>query len=81
MPRYFFNVHHEGLTKDDEGEELPDKHAAWSEATRTAGDILRDLDGNFKPGSDWKLEVTNERGQPVYAIIVHAEQIESEAAD
>jgi hypothetical protein len=74
MPRYYFNVHHEQSSADKVGEELPDKHAAWKEATRMAGDILRDLDGRFKPGQDWKLEVTNERGLPVYAILVHAEQ-------
>jgi hypothetical protein len=81
MPRCYFNVHHEQSSTDNEGEELPDNHAAWKEATRMAGDILRDLDGRFKPGQDWKLEVTNERGVPVYAIVVHAEQSDDNAAN
>jgi len=50
MPRYFFNVYHGEPSMDGEGEELPDKHAAWNEATRTAGSILCDLDGRFQPG-------------------------------
>ncbi|WP_426442812.1 DUF6894 family protein [Bradyrhizobium genosp. P] len=28
MPRYYFHVFHEDIEPDDEGEELPDKHAA-----------------------------------------------------
>ena len=37
MPRYFFHITHERFEIDQEGEELPDKHAAWKEATVTAG--------------------------------------------
>ncbi len=29
MPRYFFHITHERFEIDHEGEELPDKHAAW----------------------------------------------------
>jgi hypothetical protein len=41
MPRYFFHVHHDRSVEDYEGEELPDKHAAWREATIMAGQILQ----------------------------------------
>jgi hypothetical protein len=76
MPKYYFNVYHGTPSMDQEGEDLPDKHAAWKEATTMAGDILRDLDGRFTPGQDWRLEVTDERGMPIYAIVVHAHQSE-----
>ena len=33
MPRYFFHIYHERVELDYDGEELPDKHAAWHEAT------------------------------------------------
>ena len=33
MARYFFNVYHERVELDEEGEELPDVQAAWHEAT------------------------------------------------
>jgi hypothetical protein len=33
MPRYFFNVFHERPEWDSVGEELPDRQAAWKEAT------------------------------------------------
>jgi hypothetical protein len=37
MPRYFFNVYHERPEPDDLGDVLPDRQAAWKEATITAG--------------------------------------------
>ena len=52
MPRYFFHVHHDRAQRDTEGEELPDKHAAWREATITAGQILQGIDGKLNPGRE-----------------------------
>jgi hypothetical protein len=74
MPRYFFNVHHERSNIDAEGEELPDKHAAWREATIVAGETIRDMDGTLQPGREWRLEVTDEFANPLYIIHVSAEQ-------
>ena len=45
MPRYFFDIYHDNVHLDNEGEELADQHAAWKEATVTAGKILQDIDG------------------------------------
>jgi hypothetical protein len=74
MPRYFFNVHHERSNIDAEGEELPDKHAAWREATIVAGETIREMDGGLQPGREWRLEVTDEFANPLYIIHVSAEQ-------
>ena len=60
MPKYFFHVHHGHTELDEEGEELPDKHAAWREATVTAGQILQGLDGKLRPQEDWSMEVVDE---------------------
>ncbi len=49
MPRYFFHVYHDQPQIDNEGEELPDKHAAWQEATVMAGRTLQSLDGKLQP--------------------------------
>jgi len=75
MPRYFFNTFDGRHFVDSEGEELPDKYAAWAEATRTAGEILRDLDGRLEVGSTWRLEVTDELRNPLFVIHVHAEKV------
>lgn len=72
MPRYFFNVFHERTQTDSVGEELPDKHAAWNEATVTAGRLLQSLDGKLQPGQDWWMEVTDEFANPLYVIRVSA---------
>ena len=73
MPRYYFNILSRKNHTDREGEELPDKHAAWKEATIMAGQILQDMDGDFKPGQTWELEVTDEFANPLFRIQVHAE--------
>jgi hypothetical protein len=52
---------------------LPDKHAAWREATVMAGQILQDLDGKLTPAKNWRMEVTDEFANPLFAIDIHAE--------
>ncbi|WP_024576554.1 MULTISPECIES: hypothetical protein [unclassified Afipia] len=74
MPRYFFNIFHDRTHIDPVGEELPDKHAAWAEATRAAGTIIRDIDGGLRPGHDWRMEVTDEFQNPLWEIHVKAEK-------
>ena len=75
MPRYFFNIYHERTEIDRDGEELPDKFAAWKEATVTAGQILQDIDGRFRPGREWRLEVTDEFANTLYVIHINAEKL------
>jgi hypothetical protein len=60
MPKYFFNVFHDRTEWDSVGEESPDQHAAWKEATVTAGQLLQVLMANFSPITigGWK-EQTN----------------------
>jgi hypothetical protein len=73
MPRYFFNVRYgEESYQDEVGEELTDNIAAWHEATASAGQSIRDLDGRLTPGSAWCLEVVNESGSTIYSIEVKA---------
>jgi hypothetical protein len=63
MPRYFFHVH-DGVDRPDPvGTELPDIKAARSEAIRTAGELLRDLDGNLEPNTVWEMNVVDETGR------------------
>jgi hypothetical protein len=74
MPRYFFHVTHEGTQIDAEGEELPDRHAAWQEATITAGQMLQDIDGKLVPGREWRMEVTDEFQNTLYVLHINAEK-------
>ena len=74
MPRYFFNVHHGSASIDTVGKELPDKNAAWKEATIETGETISAIDGRLQPGQEWRLEVTDEFANPLYVIHVSAEQ-------
>ncbi|KQT12084.1 hypothetical protein ASG57_34740 [Bradyrhizobium sp. Leaf396] len=58
MPRYCLNVTHEHTEVDRIGEELPDKHAAWKEATVVAGQTLQGIDGKLVPGRNggWRSD-------------------------
>jgi hypothetical protein len=77
MPRYYFNVLNTSPTIiDDVGEELPDKEAAWRQATITAGEIFKDIDGRLRPGQEWALEVTDEAQKPLYLIHIEARQMD-----
>ena len=75
MPRYYFNVHHElHANKDWDGVELPDKNAAWEKATTEAGKMIQEIDGDLRPGHEWKMEVTDEFANPLWIIHVNAEK-------
>lgn len=74
MPRYFFHITHERTEIDRVGEDLPDKHAAWKEATVTAGQVLQGIDGNLVPGRDWRMEVADEFQNTLYVLHIRAEK-------
>ena len=73
MPRYFFHVRHAGLQPDLEGSDLADDGTAWAEATAMVGEMLRDMDGELKPGSEWSLDVANERQDLLFRLRIQAE--------
>jgi hypothetical protein len=73
MPRYFFNIHHDRLIEDADGLELDNKALAWEAATRSAGDHIKELAGQLRPGRDWRMEVTDEFANPIFEIRVKAE--------
>jgi hypothetical protein len=70
MPKYLFNVHNVSPHDDHEGEEMPDDEAAWREATSYAAALLNDIDGKFRPGQEWRLEVTGEARRLVHTICI-----------
>ena len=74
MARYFFNIHHDRERHDTEGVELPDADAAWREATLAAGELIKEIDGDLRPGQEWRLEVTDEQQKRLYLIRVIAEK-------
>jgi hypothetical protein len=74
MARYFFHTFHDRAEIDHVGEELPDKHAAWREATRTAGQILQGINGRLEPDREWRMEVMDEFQNALYVLHVNVEK-------
>jgi hypothetical protein len=53
---------------------LPDWHAAWKEATVTAGLILQGIDGKLQPGQEWRMEVVDEFQNVLFVLHINAER-------
>jgi hypothetical protein len=62
-------------SRDDRGEELKDDEAAWHEATLVAGEIFKDIDGKFRPGQEWSLEVTDDQQKLLYLIQINSKEM------
>jgi hypothetical protein len=51
---------------------LADSSAAWDEAVRVCGEMLRDMDGALPSNTDWHVKVTDGAGFPIATIRVLA---------
>jgi hypothetical protein len=65
MPRYFFDIIDGGLVMDDEGIELPDAHAARTEALNVLPDIAKNL-LHAKDERGVSVTVRDEGGKPIF---------------
>lgn len=66
MPRYFFDIYDSGITKDDEGHDLPDEAAVRRAAMESLPKIAADeipADGDKR---HFIVVARNEDGQAVY---------------
>ncbi len=74
MPRYFFSVSNgERTTLHSDGIELPDIPAVWIEATKSTGELLRDLDHAIQAGTELRMDVADEARKPLFTLRVIAE--------
>ncbi len=70
MPTYYFNVRNIPPALDEIGQEFLDDEAAWHEATRFAGELFKDVDGELQPGGECALDVTDENKRPLFEILI-----------
>jgi Domain of unknown function (DUF6894) len=75
MPRYFFDVHDNSPSLEEVGEELPNDEAAWHEATITAGEIFKNIDGKIRPGQKWSLDVADQNRNPLFLIRISTKRL------
>jgi hypothetical protein len=40
-----------------------------------AGELFKDIDGEFQPGQEWSLEDADEARKPLYMIRINAEKM------
>ncbi|WP_309086002.1 DUF6894 family protein [Chelativorans sp.] len=68
MPYYNFRLKPDEVLPHDAIEDvhLPDAEAAMKEATRTFGELIRDMEG-LPFDSEWRMEVADEEG-PIFAL-------------
>jgi hypothetical protein len=79
MPRYFFVVRHGDETPcNSDGIEFPDIGAVQLEATKSTGDILRDLNDRLKLVRDggWRSWTTPASLFSVFALRVRAPRLD-----
>ncbi|MBE7181394.1 MAG: hypothetical protein INR71_09345 [Terriglobus roseus] len=67
MPRYFFDIHDTGSTRDDTGTECADDEAARVLAIRTLPDIARDEIPKDGDRRHFVVLVTDENGRPTFS--------------
>jgi hypothetical protein len=65
---HFITLHGTEVYDDPEGMELHDLKAAWKEATRATGEILKDIDGSLEPEREWRMDVTDDAGQALFSL-------------
>ena len=76
MPIYYLTVTHDQVSAQvDDGIDLEDDEAAWEEVIVVCGEIISDLGGDFKPGSEWSMEVKRPSGEIVYRLRFSAEDL------
>ena len=71
MPRYFFNVYDGHTSHDQDGTDLPGPYEARLMAIKLAGEILRDEAEKMMQHEALRIEVVDERGEPVFETEVH----------
>lgn len=75
MPLFYFNVHDGADLPDPDGVDLPDLDAARQEAVRRTALVLAGNNTRLLSDADWRLDITDERGNVLYWIDVAAESV------
>ena len=77
MPRYFFNVENDGLSAEETGSEFPDLATAKCEAVKFAGTFVCHEADIFWERREWRLNVSDHNGAPLFSIRVLGEDAPS----
>ena len=73
MSRFFFDIHDGIFLPDHTGTELPTLNDAYTEAIKTAGQLLQEAGMDLLAGAPWRMEVTDKHGQLLLTLNFSAE--------
>lgn len=74
MPLYHFQISRNGQpTSLGQHIELPDRRAAWTEATTMCRDLSRDMMDQLEANPEWQMAVTDAAGRLLYRFRFTAE--------
>jgi hypothetical protein len=68
MPVYHFKTRYGTEINESDGMPMDSTHEAWKEATRAAGEILKDLDGSLEPHREWRMDVSDDNGNLLFSL-------------
>jgi hypothetical protein len=68
VPRYFFHVKDGKDIRDHEGTELAGVAEARDQAIKAAGEMIKHHGDTVWNGSEWRMNVTDEAGSPVFTL-------------
>lgn len=69
MPLYYFSTTRDEQRNDrDDPIDLPDDRAAWGQASIAFGEMLKEIDGDLQPNTEWRLDVKNQSQVLIYSL-------------
>lgn len=72
MPRYFFHIIDGRDAPDETGTELEGPAEARLQALNTTGQLLREGGDEFWSGHEWRMHVTDDRGEELFVLCFSA---------
>jgi hypothetical protein len=75
MPSYTFEIRQGGRSKRSVSSDCSDHDAAQVEAAGMFVDMARDIADELPSNPEWKIEVTDEAGEPFFRLSILAESL------
>jgi hypothetical protein len=77
VPKYLFRIIRNGKfsSASDQGFQLSDDNAAWTEMTKVCGDLVGGVSRELKQNAEWQLELLDDSKKPLFRIRLVAETL------
>jgi uncharacterized protein DUF6894 len=75
MPRYSFNIVQGKFSKSSVIADYPDNESAQRSALVMFGDLWRDIAFRINEHPEWKMEIEDQSGKPIFRLRFTAESI------